>query len=129
MRLTGVAVLTFVSLVLIACGSAATPTPSPQTFGNTVVVDPGVIVTVPITVQTSNRVTGELTVQGGSGDDVEFSVTDPAGNTILNAGRISRLHSFSFIASTDGNYTMNLGNTFSIFSNKAVTYSFTVFWR
>ena len=117
-------------IALLACSSPApTPTPSPQSFSNTVVVDPDDTVNVPIRVGVSNRVTGELRVQGGVGNDIDFSVTDPSGNIILSADRISGNHSFSFIASADGNYTMNLDNTFSFFSNKAVTYSFTVSWR
>lgn len=108
---------------------APTPTPSPVSASDTVVIEPGSVGGVSVRVQTLNRVTGDLTIEGGSGDDIDFWITDPAGNTVLGAGRVSRSHTFSFIAATDGNYQVNLGNTFSLFSNKVVTVSLMIHWR
>lgn len=129
------------SLLILACGSnptptavptstpLPTPTPAPQTFSMGVVVEPGATETVRVPVQPLNRVEGEITVQGGSGNDIDFWITDPSGNTIVQAGRVSQRRSFSFISSTLGNYSLHLGNTFSLFSNKIVNYSFTIYWR
>ena len=72
-----------------------------------------------------NKVSGSITVSGGSGNDIDFYVTDSNGNTILRYDRATQT-SFSFTASTTGTYTMHFDNRFSIFSSKSVTLDYTV---
>jgi len=72
-----------------------------------------------------DKVSGSITVSGGTGNDINFYVTDPNGNTILRYDRASQT-SFSFTASTTGTYTMHFDNTFSIFSSKSVTLDYTI---
>jgi len=72
-----------------------------------------------------DKVSGSITVSGGTGNDINFYVTDPNGNTILRYDRTSQT-SFSFTASTTGTYTMHFDNTFSIFSSKSVTLDYTI---
>ena len=136
--LLGRAYYTLVSLVLVvaiitiaACGeeTPATPTPLPVTYEDTIVIDPGVVIFVPISAQELNRITGELTIEGGSGNDINFRIVDPFDNTIQDVGRISNQRSFAFVASVVGNYRLEFDNSFSIFSNKVVTYSVIVHWR
>ncbi len=71
-----------------------------------------------------DRVSGSMTVVGGSGNDVDFYVTDPNGNRILSLARMTQT-GFSFSASTTGPYTMYFDNTFSN-SSKSVTLDYTV---
>jgi len=71
-----------------------------------------------------DKVSGSITVSGG-GNDIDFYVTDPNGNTILRYDRATQT-SFSFTASTAGTYTMHFDNSFSIFTSKSVTLDYTV---
>ena len=64
-------------------------------------------------------------VSGGSGNDINFYVTDPDGNTILRYDRATQT-SFSFTASTTGTYTLHFDNSFSWFSSKSVTLDYTI---
>ncbi len=106
-----------------------TPTPLPVIYEDTIVIDPGAVIFVPISAQELNRIMGELTIEGGSGNDINFRIVDPFGNTIQDVGRISNQRSFAFVASVVGNYRLEFDNSFSIFSNKVVTYSVIVHWR
>ena len=72
-----------------------------------------------------DKVSGSISVVGGSGNDVNFYVTDPNGNTILSYDRVTQT-SFSFSASTTGTYVMHFDNSFSILSSKSVTLDYTV---
>ena len=72
-----------------------------------------------------DKVSGSITVSGGSGNDIDFYVTDSNGNTILRYDRATQT-SFSFAASTTGTYTMHFDNSFSIFSSKSVTLDHTI---
>jgi hypothetical protein len=69
---------------------------------------------------------GSLSVSGGSGNDIDFSITDPQGTTIVNSGRVSQGTTFDFTVEQSGAYTFHLGNAFSIFSSKTVSMSYDV---
>ncbi len=127
-----------IASVLINCNTAApiptaapnpTATPSPTTHKETVTVDPGAVSSVTITLKALNRVEGEIRVRGGLGNDIDFWITDPANVTIVNPARIREQRSFSFKATTSGNYILNFGNTFTSRVTKVVATSHTVFWR
>lgn len=107
----------------------ATPTPSPVTRSDAVTVSAGGTTWVGLSTSASNRVEGNFTVEGGSGNDVNFSITDPFGNTILQASRVSKTRSFAFTAAAAGQYKLVFDNSFSTFSNKLVKYSATINWR
>ena len=127
-----------ITLVLINCNTAApiptaapnpTATPSPTTQRERVTVDPGTVFRVTITLEALNRVEGEIRVRGGLSNDIDFWITDPANDTIVNPARIREQRSFSFKASISGNYSLNFGNTFTSRVTKVVDTSYTVFWR
>lgn len=127
-----------IASVLINCNTVApiftvapnpTATPSPTTLREIVTVDPGAVSSVTITLKALNRVKGEIRVQGGLGNKIDFWITDPANDTIVNPARIREQRTFSFKASTSGNYSLNFGNTFTSSETKVVVTSFTVFWR
>jgi len=71
------------------------------------------------------KVSGSISVTGGSGNDIDFYVTDHSGNTILTYTRATQT-SFSFTSSTTGTYTLHFSNTFSIISSKSVTLDYSV---
>jgi ligand-binding SRPBCC domain-containing protein len=45
--------------------------------------------TLVFNLQTGQKFTGSLAISGGSGNDIDFWVTNPTGATILNLGRVS----------------------------------------
>lgn len=82
-------------------------------------------VTRSIGLTNGDRVSGTISVVGGTGNDVNFYVTDPNGNTILSYDRVTQT-SFSFSASMTGTYTMHFDNSFSWLSSKSVTLDYSV---
>jgi len=90
------------------------------------VVQPGQAYTVAISLTNGDQVTGSLSITGGSGNDVNFWVTDPSGATIENLGRVSQGGSFQFSAVQSGGYTLHIDNSFSILSSKQVTLTYNV---
>lgn len=74
----------------------------------------------------AQRFTGSLSISGGSGNDVNFWVTDPQGTTILNQGRVSQGTTFEFTAESSGAYTLHFDNSFSLLSSKVVVLTYDV---
>lgn len=72
------------------------------------------------------KVTGSLIVSGGSGNDIDFSVADLRGNTILNLGRVSEEVQFEFAADQDGTYILHFDNSFSLQNSKTVTLKYEI---
>ena len=74
------------------------------------------------------NVVGSISVTGGSGDDIDFWITDPAENKILDFGIISHGTQFEFAATEDGPYSLHFDNSFSILSTKDIvlTYEITI---
>jgi hypothetical protein len=75
---------------------------------------------------TGQKFTGSLSISGGSGNDVNFRITDPQGTTILDLGRVSQGKSFDFTAQASGAYTFYFDNTFSLLSTKTVSLTYDV---
>ena len=72
------------------------------------------------------KLTGSLAISGGSGNDIDFWVTDPLGATILNLGRVHQGATFEFTSQKSGAYTFHFGNTFSLLSSKTVNLTYDV---
>jgi hypothetical protein len=72
------------------------------------------------------KVTGSLTIDGGSGNDIDFSITNSTGNTILNLGRVSEEVQFEFTADQDDTYTLHFDNSFSLENSKTVTLKYEI---
>lgn len=81
--------------------------------------------TTSIGLSDGDKVSGSISVVGGSGNDINFYVTDPNGNTIRRYDRVTQT-SFSFSASMTGTYVMHFDNSFSLLSSKSVTLDYTV---
>jgi hypothetical protein len=73
----------------------------------------------------SDSVSGTVSVSGGSGNDINFYVTDANGKTVLSYSHVTHTD-FSFTATWAGSYKMTFDNTFSLLSGKSVTLSYSV---
>jgi hypothetical protein len=69
---------------------------------------------------------GLLSISGGSGNDIDFWITDPQGTKILDLGRVSVGRSFEFTTQASGAYTFHFSNTFSWFISKTVSLTYNV---
>jgi len=89
-------------------------------------VDPLTTKTLTFNLSEGDIFSGSLAISGGANNDINFWITDPQGNTILNLGRISQGTSFEFTAKNSGAYTLHFDNSFSIFSAKQVSLSYDI---
>jgi hypothetical protein len=71
-----------------------------------------------------DRVSGSINVTGGFSNDVNFNITDPHGNTVVNLNHVIQ-SGFSFIAPSTGVYTMIFDNTGGLIQ-KTVTVDYSV---
>jgi len=79
-----------------------------------------------INLNEGDKFSGSISVSGGSGNDIDFWVTDPNGNTIVNSGRVSQGRTFDFTAQKNGAYSLHFDNGFSVFSSKFVSLSYDI---
>jgi len=75
---------------------------------------------------TGQKFTGSLAISGGSGNDIDFWITDPQGTSILNMGRVSQGGNFGFTAQASGAYTFHFSNSFSLLSSKTVNLTYDI---
>lgn len=88
---------------------------------------PGGQCIVSVFLNSGDQVSGSISVSGGSGNDINFYVTDPSGAQVYAAGRVSGGgNTFAFSADTSGAYTLHFDNSFSILSSKSVAVSYDV---
>ncbi len=82
-----------------------------------------------LTMESLNRgdkVSGYISIVGGSDNDIDFRITDPQGGIVIDSGRVYGGSYFYFVADLSGAYTLWFDNSFSTFSTKSVTLSFDV---
>jgi emp24/gp25L/p24 family/GOLD len=82
--------------------------------------------TLTFNLNNGDKVSGSVSITGGSANDVNFYITNPSGAQIYNAGRINGGTSFSFTADASGAYILHFDNSFSLFASKQVTVSYDV---
>jgi ABC-type phosphate/phosphonate transport system permease subunit len=70
----------------------------------------------------NDYVSGSIVVTGGASDAINFYITDPKGNNVVSYDDVTQ-KSFSFTASTTGNYTAYFDNREGLFA-KSVTFSY-----
>ena len=89
-------------------------------------VSPGYEQTLTYNLSSGQTFSGSISISGGSGNDVNFWVTNPQGASILNYGKVSGGTSFEFTAQSSGAYTLHFDNSFSIISSKSVYLTYDV---
>jgi hypothetical protein len=89
-------------------------------------IGPGQIQVVSFNLSSGEKFTGSVAITGGSGNDVNFWVTDPQGTTILNQGRVSQGTTFEFTSQSSGAYTLHFDNSFSLLSSKVAVLTYDV---
>jgi hypothetical protein len=82
--------------------------------------------TLTFNLSNGDKVSGSISITGGSSNDVNFYVTNPSGAKIYDAGRVTDGTSFAFTADTSGAYILHFDNSFSLLSAKQVTVSYDV---
>ncbi|MGD0450414.1 MAG: emp24/gp25L/p24 family protein [Candidatus Bathyarchaeia archaeon] len=82
--------------------------------------------TINVNLNQGDCVNGTFSASGGTGTGVDFTVTDPNGKKLLSYNYTSA-KSFSFSASTNGNYKLSFDNSFcSCEGGKNVTLDYSV---
>ena len=91
-------------------------------------VDAGDEQIVTLDLNAGMKVDGSMSITGGSSNDVDFWITDPIGNKIVDLGRVSQGTEFEFTANQNGAHSLHFDNAFSVLSNKNVvlTYNITI---
>lgn len=85
---------------------------------DTIVIDPGQSRWYSIDLVKGAKFSGSFSVEGGSGDDVNFWVENPSGYQIIPERRVHLDYSFNFDADDGGTYRIYFDNSMSVFSNK-----------
>lgn len=105
-----------------------TPTPTPRTGSGMFIVDPLSRNYLSFQLEPANRVEAYVTIQGGR-SDVDVWIQDPFGNKVQELGRVTVARGFAFTASTVGEHRVYFDNSFSLLTNKVVTWEAAVHWR
>ncbi len=72
---------------------------------------------------TGDKFQVSISVQGGANNDVDLVVTDPQGKTLVS-GRVNQQYNTEIVADVVGGYNFVFDNTFSVVSDKQVTFSY-----
>jgi len=93
---------------------------------DSVSVSPGYTNTLTYNLNSGQTFSGSISISGGSGNDVNFWITNPQGATLVNSGKVSGGTSFVFTAESSGAYTLHFDNSFSLFSSKTVQLTYDI---
>jgi len=92
----------------------------------TVSVPAGSVQSITFNLSKDAKFQGSLAVSGGSGNDINFWVSNPTGDHIISKRGVSVGGNFQFTADEDGAYTLFFDNSFSIISSKIVTLTYDI---
>ena len=79
---------------------------------------------IPVTLKSGDLIEGSFTVSGPTNLDISFSVQDPAGSNAYGPVR-SRSGAFTYRAQTTGIHHLYIDNTYSWFTGKIVSLTYT----
>jgi hypothetical protein len=105
-----VIIVLFSFVALAACTSQTFTVPGLQTTTTTLNLNKG------------NVVSGNVNVSGGVGNDINFYISDPNGNNVVNLSHVTQ-SSYSFTAQSTGTYTVHFDNTIGLLQ-KSVTFTY-----
>ena len=122
-------VVSILSIISVSCEQSQSintpPNSTPPKINNvTFTVSAGGFMTqapeiVPVTVNDNDTLKVIFSVKGG-GNDIDFSIKDPAGKYIFSPLKISEEFSHSFPNSIAGTYQLIFENNYSFFNNKTI---------
>lgn len=92
----------------------------------TIAVQAGTFKSFTLAMTKDEKFKGSFSVAGGSGNDIDFWVTDPVGNQIISERRVQSGMSFDFTAEREGAYSLNFDNGMSVISDKLVHLSYDI---
>ena len=110
--LSAFAIVVLLSLLALACCSLATTFSVPKLSEHAMT----------LSFNQNDYVSGSVVVTGGVSNAINFYITDPKGNNVVSYNDVTQV-SFSFTASTTGNYTVYFDNREGLFA-KSVTFSY-----
>ena len=110
--LSAFAILLLLSLLALACCSLKTTFSVPKLTEYTTT----------LSFNQNDYVSGSIVVTGGVSNAINFYITDPRGNNVVSYNDVTQV-SFSFTASTTGNYTAYFDNREGLFA-KSVTFNY-----
>ena len=110
--LSAFAIVLLLSLLALACCGLATTFSVPRLSEHTMT----------LSFNQNDYVSGSVVVTGGVSNAINFYITDPKGNNVVSYNDVTQV-SFSFTASTTGNYTVYFDNRDGLFA-KSVTFSY-----
>lgn len=90
----------------------------------TISVDAGKEEVKNIDLKANAEVSGRISVVGDSSNDINFSVTDPDGNAVVQPQKVS-VKDFRFTAPKEGTYKLHFDNTFST-EDKTISFNYDV---
>ncbi len=90
----------------------------------TISVDAGKEEVENIDLKVDAEVSGRISVIGGSNNDIDFCITDPDGEAVVQKERVY-VKDFRFTASKEGTYKLHFDNSFST-EAKTVTFNYDV---
>lgn len=112
--------IAFLCVILVPSFANATET-------ETIEVARGDIGLMTVNLAEGDRFSCTLSIEGGeSGNSINFSVTDPQGDSVADFGRVLRRGTFDFTAQKNGAYTLHLSNNYTVLGSKWVTVSYDV---
>jgi hypothetical protein len=91
----------------------------------TLTVPPRDIITRSLNLREEDRVSGSISVIGGSGNDIDFYVVSPDDIVVLRIERLTH-KDFSFEAEKGGTYVLHFDNSFSVLVSKQVTLNYSI---
>ena len=112
--LSAFAIVLLLSLLPVACCSLKTTFSVPKLTEYTMT----------LSFNQNDYVSGSVVVTGGVSNAINFYITDPKGNNVVSYNDVTQV-SFSFTASTTGNYTVYFDNRDGLFA-KSVTLNYSV---
>lgn len=105
-------IVLFSFVALAACTSQTFTVPGLQTTTTTLNFNKGDVVS------------GSVNVSGGLGNDINFYISDPNGNNVVNLSHVTQ-SSFSFTVSSTGTYTVHFDNSIGLLQ-KSVTFTYNI---
>jgi hypothetical protein len=91
----------------------------------TIVVPAGYTQTLTFNLNKDAKFTGSVSVSGGN-NDINFWVANPTGDHIIPKQGVHVGKSFQFEAESNGGYTLNFDNSFSLVTSKTVTLTYKI---